>query len=186
MHLLQKLSYYRLSGYWYPLLKDPKSSHQFKEEATFEKSFKLYRSDRELRIFILKELEKIEVAVRAEMIYTLSHWKGSNWYSDSANFHDLGKHAETLRKINLVYKKSDEDFIKAFKNNYSDLLPPSWMMLEIIPFGSLSVLYGNLKPGRSKREISHRFGLDDSTFTLLAALFGLYKKCLRSSFQAME
>jgi abortive infection bacteriophage resistance protein len=38
-------------------------------------------------------------------------------------------------------------------------------MLEITSFGSLSVLYQNLRPGKSKREIAHHFGLDDSTFS---------------------
>ncbi len=37
-------------------------------------------------------------------------------------------------------------------------------MFEIASFGSLSTLYQNLKPGKSKRDIAHHFGLDDSTF----------------------
>jgi abortive infection bacteriophage resistance protein len=29
-HLLKNISYYRLSGYWYPMLAYPKSAHRFK------------------------------------------------------------------------------------------------------------------------------------------------------------
>lgn len=43
-------------------------------------------------------------------------------------------------------------------------MPPSWMMLEITSFGSLSMLYKNLKQPHDKRDIAHYFGIDDSTF----------------------
>ena len=35
LHLLENISYYRLSGYWYPLLAN-KKNHTFKTDATFE------------------------------------------------------------------------------------------------------------------------------------------------------
>lgn len=53
--------------------------------------------------------------------------------------------------------------LAAFQLKYSDSLPPSWMLLEIASFGSLSMLYKNLKPGRDKRVIATFFGLDDKT-----------------------
>ncbi len=165
LHLLEKLSYYRLSGYWYPLLKDPKKDHIFKPDADFQTAFCLYRFDRDLRIFILKELEKIEVAIRAQMIYQLSHYKGAFWYTDTSLFSDSLEHNTTLRKLSAEFRKSDEEFIRAFNSTYSEPYPPSWMMLEIASFGNLSKLYKNLKSGRTKRNIAHYFGLDDSTFS---------------------
>lgn len=165
LHLLEKLSYYRLSGYWYPLLELPKHAHVFKTDASFQTAFKLYRFDRELRIFLLKELEKIEVAVRAQMVYTLSHYKGCFWYTDQTLFSDLREHSRSISKLNNEYNKSDEEFIQAFKQKYSDPLPPAWMLMEIASFGGLSMLYKNLKSGRSKRDIAHHFGLGDSTFS---------------------
>ena len=38
LHLLQNISYYRLSGYWYPLLAD-KQQHIFKLCNTFETAY---------------------------------------------------------------------------------------------------------------------------------------------------
>ena len=55
LHLLEVVSYYRLSGYWYPLLAD-KQNHQFKTTATFETAFRIYKFDRELRLLVLREL----------------------------------------------------------------------------------------------------------------------------------
>ena len=73
LHLLEHISYYRLSGYWYPMLALPKTGHIFKPGSKFNDVFKLYCFDRELRKLIQGELEKIEVAIRSKMIYLLSH-----------------------------------------------------------------------------------------------------------------
>lgn len=164
LHLLKNISYYRLSGYWYPLLQD-KENHIFKPESSFETAFKLYCFDRELRLLVMREIEKIEVAVRSQMNHLLAHYKGVYWFSEPTIFIDLEKHNRSLRKLSNDYRRSDEQFVKAFRENYSDAYPPCWMMLEITSFGSLSIMYENLKPGRTKRDIANYFGLDDGTFT---------------------
>ncbi len=164
LHLLEVISYYRLSGYWYPMLVD-KQNHIFKPNSSFETAFNIYKFDRKLRIFILGELEKIEVAVRSKMIYILSHSRGTFWYLDSVNFSNSAKHAETLSKIEFEFTRSDEEFIKAFKNKYSDSMPPSWMIFEVASFGIISSLYSNLASGKDKREISGYFGLNDIVFS---------------------
>lgn len=76
MHLLCNISYYRLSGYWYPLLAD-KQNHQFKPGSTFDAAYNIYKFDSEFRKLIITELEKIEVAVRTQIAYILSsQWDG--------------------------------------------------------------------------------------------------------------
>lgn len=161
LHLLENVSYYRLSGYWFPLLTD-KQNHKFKPNSSFETAFRLYCFDRELRRLVISELEKIEVAVRAKMIYALSLQHGCFWFKDPQLFKNPIKHANTLTKIGDEYQRSDEEFINAFRNKYSDPLPPAWMTMEITSFGTLSMLYKNLKPGREKRAIANYFGLSDS------------------------
>lgn len=164
LHLLEVISYYRMSGYWYPLLAD-KQNHRFKPNSSFETAFNIYKFDRELRLLVLRELEKIEVAVRAKMIYVLSHSISPFWYLDSANFSNSVKHADTLSKIVIEYSRSDEEFVKAFKTKYSDTMPPSWMMFEVSSFGTLSSLYSCLKPSRDKRIIAQYFGLADKVLS---------------------
>lgn len=163
-HLFESISYYRLSGYWYPML-DDKESHVFKKKSTFQNAFDIYCFDRKLRILILRELEKIEVSIRAKMIYILSHEHGSFWYQDSSLFRDSDKHNSSLSSLGSEFKRSDEEFIKAFTNKYTDSLPPSWMMLEITSFGTLSFLFSNLKSRRTKRLICNYFGMNDTTFS---------------------
>lgn len=162
-HLLESISYYRLSGYWHPLLAD-KENHVFKETASFDTAFDLYCFDRELRVLIIQELEKIEVSIRAKMIYLLSHQNGAFWYKDTNLFRNQIRHSNDLISLDKEYNRSDADFIVAFKGKYSDPLPPSWMLLELTSFGTLSSLFSNLKPSRTKRNIANHFGLDEKTF----------------------
>ena len=163
LHLLEKLSYYRLSGYWHPLLAVPKEDHIFLPDASLQTAFDLYRFDRDFRIFILKELEKIEVAIRSHMIYEMSHSKGAFWIDDVNNFSTPADHSGSIGKLNVDYRNSDDEFIKAFRRKYSNPLPPSWMLLEISSFGCVSKIYENLRPNRSKRDIANAFGLDETT-----------------------
>lgn len=165
IHLLENISYYRLSGYWYPFLRNPKSDHIFKPNSSFDSVFSLYCFDRELRKLVSSELEKIEVAIRAKMIYILSHAHGAFWYHDSSLFINHDKFIYTGIKITKEYERNREDFIISFKRFYSNPLPPSWMIFEITSFGTLSNIYENLRPTRAKRDIAQYFGLDDRTFT---------------------
>ena len=65
---LQSIGYYRLSGYMYPFLEQPKEAHHYKKLASFEKVMMLYRFDKKLRLLIFNEIEKIEVAVRSAIV----------------------------------------------------------------------------------------------------------------------
>ena len=160
LHLLKRISYYRLSVYWRPLLLD-KQNFVFKPNANFETVFALYKFDRELRRLLLSELEKIEIAVRSQMAYTLSMAHGSFWIEDESLFADVEKHRATLAKIHGELSRSDEEFIISFKASYSNSLPPSFITLEITSFGALSRLYESLKAGAAKREIAQAFGMAD-------------------------
>ena len=159
-HLFENISYYRFSGYWYPLLAD-KQNHIFKPNAGFETAFNLYKFDREFRKLIISELEKIEVAVRSKMAYILSMEHNAFWAEDAALFINPQVHQSTLNKIQEELDRSDEEFILAFKSKYSNLFPPSFILLEIASFGALSRLYGNIKPGKDKKDVAKSFGLPD-------------------------
>jgi len=164
LHLLENISYYRLSAYWHPFFSEPKSAHLFKPNSSFNASFKLYCFDLELRKLIAGELEKIEISVRAKMIYILAHRYGPFWYNDPSLFSNRSKYRSSIQKLKLELGRSDEEFIRVFQSKYSNPLPPSWMILEISSFGNLSNFFSNLNPGREKREIANFFGLGDTTF----------------------
>ncbi len=99
------------------------------------------------------------------MIYILSHTYGPFWYNDSSLFVKNAAFNKTIVKLRQEYDRSREDFILSFKKNYSDPLPPSWMIFEVASFGILSSIYENLKHVRAKRDIAQYFGLDDRSFS---------------------
>lgn len=164
LHLLENIGYYRLSGYWYPLLAD-KQNHIFKPTAEFEAAFNLYKFDRELRKLVITELEKIEVAVRSKMVHVLSMAYDPFWIEDTTLFNNPVKYNTIITKVNEEFSRSDEEFIASFRAKYSNPLPPAFMTLGISSFGTLSLLYSNLKPGLEKREIAGYFGLPDTVFS---------------------
>ena len=96
--ILQNISYYRLSGYWYPLLAD-KQRHLFKSGSTFERAYNLYKFDSELRKMILSEIEKIEVAVRTQLAYVMSQNYGGWWFQDTALFSNPARLAKTISNM---------------------------------------------------------------------------------------
>ena len=160
---LHKVSYYRMSGYWYPLLAD-RQNHIFKPGSTFEQAKMLYEFDSQLRRIVLSAIERIEIAVRTQMAYVMSHAHGGYWFSDANLFTSQSQYAKMLASIQDEFQRSDEQFIRSFKRKYSDPLPPSWITLEITSFGTMSILYQNLKPGHSKRDVAAAFGVSDTVF----------------------
>lgn len=159
-HLLESISYYRLSGYWYPLLLD-KRNHLFKPGANFNNAFEMYSFDRALRVLVIRELEKIEISIRSKMIYVLSHEYNPFWHNEPKLFKNSQAHLTTAEKLSAEYARSKEEFILKFKQKYMEPLPPSWILLEISSFGTVSSLYSNLIDGKPKRMVANHFGLKD-------------------------
>jgi abortive infection bacteriophage resistance protein len=76
-----------LSAYFYPLLKEPKTEHLYKDGATFDKALDMYRFDRKLRILLFNEIEKIEVAIHSTMNNLISNELNDVfWMTDSKHF----------------------------------------------------------------------------------------------------
>ena len=76
---LQNISYYHLSAYYLPF----KHSEDFKSNIRFEDIISLYTFDRKLRLFVLDAIEPIEIALRSQVIYHLSHTYGAFGYMDA-------------------------------------------------------------------------------------------------------
>ena len=63
--ILRSIGYYRLSGYLYPFLKIPKTNHIYKRGSTLNGALSLYEFDREFRLLVFNQIERIEIAVRS-------------------------------------------------------------------------------------------------------------------------
>ena len=84
---LESIGYYRLSAYMYPFLKVPKETHQYKDGTTFQQVLNLYRFDKKLRMLLLNEIEKVEIAIRRAIMNIPVQMTGdSYWLTNSVHF----------------------------------------------------------------------------------------------------
>jgi len=90
--------------------------------------------------------------------------------------------AKTISLIQSEKEKTKEEFIAHFERKYSDSFPPAWMIVEIIPFGSLCGIYNNLNNAKLKKKVATHFGLSASVFSSwIIALVNLRNLCCHHS-----
>ena len=110
------IGYFRFTAYLYPLLKNPKTDHWYKDNATFEMALDMYRFDRKLRILLFNEIEKIEVAIRSAMNDLISNALGDVfWMTESSYFSNTTTFSKTLSLIQSELDRTKEEFIEHFK-----------------------------------------------------------------------
>ncbi len=143
---LKNVSYYRLAGYWWPMQAD-KTLHTFKPNSTFDNINAIYNFDRELRLLLFDVIERIEVGFRTKLIYHLANEGTPWWFENVLLFRNAVEHTESLLAIDRELRQTKEVFIKEhYKNYHTDTRrPPTWKTIEVVSFGVISKLYGNLK-----------------------------------------
>lgn len=185
---LQNISYYRLRAFTYPFQNNSiDADHEFiRNDIEFTDIIDLYVFDKRLRSLIFSEIEKIEIAVRTKLslLYSLST-QNALWYEDINVYNSEAEIKKTLYDIKSEIDRSNEDFIKHYRQKYdSPSMPPSWMTLEVVSFGTLSRLYKNLDSSYSeKRKIAELFGIhnEDIFANWLHAFCNLRNCCAHHS-----
>lgn len=159
---LSNVSYYRIRAYTYPFQDNDNSNHIFTRDITFEEIIELYDFDSRLRILIFESIEKIEIALRTQIIYNYSITHGSHWHLDPTLFTNSIKFLEDLESLEREILRSKETFIEHYINTYTNPIePPSWMSLEVTSMGLLSKIFTNLKNNKCKDSITKYFALKD-------------------------
>jgi abortive infection bacteriophage resistance protein len=161
-HYLSNISYYRLRAYTYPFQDNVNPGHPFILKVSFEDIVQLYVFDRQLRLLIFNAIEKIEIALRTQIIYQYSLVYGGHWHINPSLYNNSVYFAEQIASLQKEVDRSNETFIKHYKATYTDpKTPPSWMSLEVTSMGLLSKLFSNLKNDVCKDTIAKHFGLKD-------------------------
>lgn len=159
-HYLAHVGYYRLSGYWQFLQKN-RVTHSFHTGTSFDQVIALYNFDRELRLLLLDAIERIEVSFRAILINQMCNSFGPNWFTDSTLAFNVQKKDEIIETINHELDRSGEEFIKHHDRKYGKAKhPPAWKTLQVLSFGTLSRIYGNIRKDiREKQIMAKVYGL---------------------------
>lgn len=185
---LTRIGYYRLSGYWYPFRQrtrapatqpnqrargsrqaDTIAIDTFKPGTTFQNVVSLYVFDKKLRLLTLDALERIEIAIRADIAHLLGE-KDPFAYLKPELFHRtfsadiagdtcvtkqhvwIGQHAKLI-------KRSKEEFVRHNKSKYG--LPLTiWVACEVWDFGCMSTLFGGMQE-TDQKAISERYGISN-------------------------
>ena len=158
---LGRINYYRFTAYCLPFERDH-TSHRFTDGVSFDDILNLYIFDRELRLLVMDAIERIEVSLRTQFAYHLSHnHQTAHPHLKSGIFSDSVIYANSLHNLEKDIKRSKEDFIRHLVDKYSDSLPPVWAVVELLTMGQLSKWFGNIKYRHDRQSISRIYGLDE-------------------------
>lgn len=143
---LQRVNYYRLSGYWYPFRRESSAGREddFRPGTRFSDVVALYEFDMRLRAASFAALAPVELAVRAH----LGHELGRIDPQVHLNPDKLGPTARRgngydkwLKRYKEKLERSREDFVLHHRDKYDGQLP-IWVTVDLLDWGSLSNLYG--------------------------------------------
>lgn len=156
---LECVSYFRLRSCSFPF-KESGDEHQPLRSMSQKDLINHYEFDRRLRLTLIAGIDHVEILIRTQLGLHMTALNGANWYEDPKLFRDINRYYNDLKHIDREVSRSSEVFlIDFFKNHTSGDRPPSWMVLEVLSFGTISKLFENLKPGlQGKKGIIQRLG----------------------------
>lgn len=162
--LIQRLkcvNYYRLSAYLYPYRKPDDT---YKDNTSLQIVWRHYTFDRQLRVLVMDAVERVEVAMRTQLVYHFAHRHGAFGYTDSRNLPNLddNRFTQWIKDLDEESMRSRETFIDHFNNKYGDFHDrlPIWMIAEIMSFGKMLTMFNGVDNGL-KRIIAREYGIED-------------------------
>lgn len=170
---LKGISYYRLSAYFLPY---QKVKDKFNAGTTFKQIIDTYTFDRELRLIVFDAIERLEIAIRTQIIFAMAlHYNDSHWQDNQAIFiepfyNKIGYLVDPYNDLQNIISKAKsarrpEVFIRHYTNRYkSPSNPPSWMCLELLTIGELSRIYKGFRNNADKKRIADFFDVHHSVF----------------------
>lgn len=175
---LVTISLYRLKGFGMPFC-HPRT-HAFFPNTDFDDMRSLYVFDRKLRLLVIDALERIEIAVRSVLSNIMSEKYGSHWFLEEKAFTGRstlqscgrkswhGKLVEQMefcagRKGGGKHPACDHYFLK-YADPGNPVLPPSWIMTEVMTMGTWSQVYSHIRKVKFKKEMAAFFGFRHDDF----------------------
>lgn len=162
--ILTDMGYYRLGFYLFPFEKTyPKlknRSHEYCECASFEDAVRLYYFDFDLRLLLMRYLNRIEIAFRSALINTLSvkHKDNPIWFVSPSVVNKMYAR-DFEQKVYTSDFRRNPVIHRHHKNNPNDRFAPAWKTIEFMTFGAVIKLYEQLKDIDDKIILANKFGI---------------------------
>ena len=172
---LERIGYYRLSGYWYPFRTSQTANpggtrfvlDAYRPGSEFGQVIDLYVFDKKLRLLTLDAIERVEVALRTDISLLLGQ-RSPLAHREPAQLHGrftktllrgrgVTAHQEWLQRLDAVAARSREEFVEHFRRTYSTPLP-IWMAVELWDFGMLSHFLSGMRH-QDQATLAAKYGL---------------------------
>lgn len=155
---LSETNYYRLRGYWLTFERDG----QILPGTTFDSIWDTYMLDSDLRRWVWGAIAPVEIKARTLFAYHMSTQCGPLAHEDNRYFKSGAAHERSMRSLERERDRATRDGVPCVVHNvekYGDL--PIWAAVEIMSMGTVSQLYGNLDPGKSRvaKSMAEGFGV---------------------------
>lgn len=190
LHYLERIGYYRLSGYWYPFRersgvycplavpngKKFKRGHtnrlvldNFKSGASFQNAVELYVFDKKLRLLVMDALERIEIGLRVDISHSLGKKDPFAYLKPELLFEDFSTKFDEKTGLSDHHQWLSKQAIlisrskeEFIKHNKSKYgFPlPIWVICEIWDFGTLSTLFAGMKEA-DQDAIASKYGVSN-------------------------
>ncbi|CUN10903.1 Abi family protein [Turicibacter sanguinis] len=167
IRILERENYYTvINGYKdFFLLRDEKNAlvrpERYKDNATFEEIYTLFKFDRELRNCLLEYLLKFEASLKSKISYRFSEkYKDAHAYLIYKNYsRDKGKVKDVLGVIatlsSTLKNKSKNKTISHYLDKHEGV--PLWVLVKYLTLGNINYLYGCLTESL-RNKIAKDFG----------------------------
>lgn len=190
LHYLERIGYYRLSGYLHPFRErsglycplSPLNNKKlkkgsvnrlvldnFKQGACFQNAVELYVFDKNLRLLILDALERIEIGLRVDISHTLGKKDAFAYLKPELLFEGFASKIDNKTGLTEHHQwlTKHAGLITRSKEDFIKhhktkygLPLPIWVVCEIWDFGILSTLFSGMMVS-DQDEVANKYGLSD-------------------------
>ncbi len=150
IEFLQKVNYYRLSAYYLPFRK---ADGEFFSGIKFSRIKRIYEFDSRVRALVFGIIEDIEIYLRTQLAYNLSHKYGALGYLNVTTYSDKHRHDKFLEKVSGCIDDNKNTLVVRHHREKYDSKFPLWVIIEFFSIGMLSYLYNDLHT-EDKKNIS--------------------------------
>lgn len=158
---LEQVGYFRLKGYWYPFLSpssscDHKHVLPFREGTQFQQIWCRYIFDQELRTLVFDGIITFEIYLKSFLAHELSLFGGEFGYTTPEGLPELSfdDYLACINSLRASFTKSNLPYLKHFKRTYKDPLPPYWMIVGCLSYGTLKGYFYQGSPDSVKRKLA--------------------------------
>ena len=162
-YCIEKYSYYSIVNSYKWIFKE---NSRYKNNASFEEIFAMYKFDKNLKVIMLKYILEIESILKTKIANLFAENYDIEKYLVKENF-DLKDNKSNVELIENLIIEINNEIEKANGKHVSvthyytkyNFVPP-WVLTKILSLGTISKFYGLMKQS-DRQKISKYFNIDD-------------------------